>query len=194
VFETLQVYLGSLYVNDFNRYGRTYQWWLRRRPVSSQLDDVLPLKTRNATATCAAGLGDQSPHSSPDVVQRYKNAIARQTSTPAPRRVQLGSAQGAMSKILDQTLPRSCRTSGPTSPISSSSRGNTAILVFPLCVLFVFLVLAAQYESLTALAIVLIVPMCLLPAASGRALDHVTQHLHADWSWCSVAWPARTPS
>jgi multidrug efflux pump len=176
VFETLQVYLGSLYVNDFNRFGRTYQVVAQAdAPYRSQVDDVLPLKTRNAN-------GDMVPLGSvisvsqsfgPDVVQRYNGyASADVNGGPAPG-FSSGQAQAAMAKILDQTLPRGMTYEWTDLAYQQLISGNTAVFVFPLCVLFVFLVLAAQYESLSLpLAIVLIVPMCLLPAVTAVRLVH----------------------
>jgi hydrophobe/amphiphile efflux-1 (HAE1) family protein len=176
VFETLQVYLGSLYVNDFNRYGRTYQVVAQAdAPFRSQLDDVMPLKTRNASGEMVPlGSVIKVAHSfGPDVVQRYNAYRAADINGgPAPG-FSSGQAQTAMSKILDQTLPRGMSYEWTDLAYQQLISGNTAILVFPLCVLFVFLVLAAQYESLSLpLAIVLIVPMCLLPAITAVRFDH----------------------
>jgi multidrug efflux pump len=176
VFETLQVYLGSLYVNDFNRFGRTYQVVAQAdAPFRAQLDDVMPLKTRNAN-------GDMVPLGSvlnvsrsfgPDVVQRYNAYTSADINGgPAPG-YSSGQAQAAMAKILDQTLPRGMSYEWTDLAFQQLISGNTGLLVFPLCVLFVFLVLAAQYESLSLpLAIILIVPMCLLPAITAVKLDH----------------------
>jgi hydrophobe/amphiphile efflux-1 (HAE1) family protein len=176
VFETLQVYLGSLYVNDFNRFGRTYEVVAQAdAPFRAQLDDVMPLKTRNAA-------GDMVPLGSvinvshsfgPDVVQRYNAYTAADINGgPAPD-YSSGQAQAAMAKILDETLPRGMSYEWTDLAYQQLIVGNDGFLVFPLCVVFVFLVLAAQYESLTLpLAIVLIVPMCLLPAITGVLLSH----------------------
>jgi hydrophobe/amphiphile efflux-1 (HAE1) family protein len=176
VFETLQVYLGSLYVNDFNRFGRTYQVLAQAdAPFRSQLDDILPLKTRNANGEMVplASVINVSQAFGPDVVQRYNAyASADINGGPAPG-FSSGQAQGAMAKILDETLPRGMSYEWTDLAYQQLISGNTSLLVFPLCVLFVFLVLAAQYESLTLpLAIVLIVPMCLLPAITAVRLDH----------------------
>ena len=176
LFETLQVYLGSLYVNDFNRFGRTYQVVAQAdAPFRSQLDDILPLKTRNAHGEMVplASVVNVSRSFGPDVVQRYNAYRAADINGgPAPG-FSSGQAQAAMAKILDETLPRGMSYEWTDLAYQQLISGNTAILVFPLCVLFVFLVLAAQYESLTLpLAIVLIVPMCLLPAMTGVLLTH----------------------
>jgi multidrug efflux pump len=176
VFETLQVYLGSLYVNDFNRFGRTYQVVAQAdAPFRAQLDDVMPLKTRNAAGQMVplGSVVNVSHSFGPDVVQRYNGYTAADVNGgPAPG-YSSGQAQTAMAKILDDTLPRGMSYEWTDLAYQQLIAGNTAILVFPLCVLFVFLVLAAQYESLTLpLAIVLIVPMCLLPAVAGVRLTH----------------------
>ena len=176
VFETLQVYLGSLYVNDFNRFGRTYQVVAQAdAPFRAQLDDVMPLKTRNASGEMVPlGSVINVSHSfGPDVVQRYNAYTAADINGgPAPG-YSSGQAQAAMAKILDETLPRGMSYEWTDLAYQQQITGNTGMLVFPLCVIFVFLVLAAQYESLALpLAIVLIVPMCLLPAISGVLLSH----------------------
>src|SRR5262249_56317507 len=135
VFETLQVYLGSLYVNDFNRFGRTYQVVAQAdAPYRSQLDDVLPLKTRNAN-------GDMVPLGSvisvsqsfgPDVVQRYNGyASADINGGPAPG-VSSGQAQAAVAKNLDETLPRGMSYEWNHLPYPQLISGNTPVPVVPL--------------------------------------------------------------
>ena len=176
VFETLQVYLGSLYVNDFNRFGRTYQVVAQAdAPFRSQLDDVMPLKTRNAAGEMVplGSVINVSRSFGPDVVQRYNAYTSADINGgPAPG-FSSGQAQAAMAKILDETLPRGMSYEWTDLAYQQLVSGNTGLLVFPLCVLFVFLVLAAQYESLSLpLAIILIVPMCLLPAVTALKLDH----------------------
>jgi len=176
VFETLQVYLGSLYVNDFNRFGRTYQVVAQAdAPFRSQLDDVLPLKTRNANGEMVplGSVINVSQTFGPDVVQRYNAYRAADINGgPAPG-YSSGQAQAAMTRVLQETLPRGMSFEWTELAYQQLISGNTATLVFPLCVLFVFLVLAAQYESLSLpLAIILIVPMCLLAAITGVLLDH----------------------
>ncbi|HZO23104.1 MAG TPA: multidrug efflux RND transporter permease subunit [Steroidobacteraceae bacterium] len=176
VFETLQVYLGSLYVNDFNRFGRTYQVVAQAdAPFRAHLDDVLPLKTRNANGEMVplGSVLSVSQSFGPDVVQRYNAYRAADVNGgPAPG-YSSGQAQAAIAKILDETLPRGMSYEWTDLAYQQLLSGGSAYLVFPLCVLFVFLVLAAQYESLSLpLAIILIVPMCLLPAITGVWLDH----------------------
>ena len=176
VFQTLQVYLGSLYVNDFNKFGRTYQVVAQAdAPYRSRVEDILPLQTRN-------GAGQMVPLGSlltidqtfgPDIVQRYNAYRSADVNGAAAPGFSSGQAQTAMAKILDDTLPRGMTYEWTDLAYQQIVSGNTAAYVFPLCVLFVFLVLAAQYESLTLpLAIILIVPMCLLAAITGILLDH----------------------
>jgi len=176
VFETLQVYLGSLYINDFNRFGRTYQVVAQAdAPFRSQLDDVLPLKTRNASGEMVplGSVISVSQSFGPDVVQRYNAYRAADINGgPAPG-FSSGQAQAAIAKILDETLPHGMTYEWTDLAYQQIVSGSTAAVVFPLCVLFVFLVLAAQYESLSLpLAIILIVPMCLLPALTAVRLSH----------------------
>jgi len=171
VFQTLQVYLGSLYVNDFNRFGRTYRVVAQAdAPFRSQVDDILQLKTRNEAGEMVplGAFVKVSETFGPDVVQRYNGYLAADINGgPAPG-YSSGQAQDAISKILDETLPNGMAYEWTDLAYQQSESGNTAFLVFPLCVLFVFLVLAAQYESLSLpLAIILIVPMCLLAAVTG---------------------------
>jgi multidrug efflux pump len=174
VFQTLQVYLGSLYVNDFNRFGRTYQVVAQAdAPFRSQKEDILPLQTRNAA-------GEMVPLGSmltieqafgPNFVERF-NAYrsADINGGPAPGHSS-GEAQAAIAKILSETLPYGMAFDWTELAYQQNTAGNATLFVFPLCVLLVFLVLAAQYESFTLpLAIVLIVPMSLLAGMIGVRL------------------------
>ena len=176
VFQTLQVYLGSLYINDFNKFGRTYQVVAQAdAPYRSHVEDILPLQTRN-------GAGQMVPLGSlltvdqtfgPDIVQRYNAYRSADINAGAAPGYSSGQAQAAMVKILQETLPRGMNFEWTDLAYQQIVSGSTSQFVFPLCVLFVFLVLAAQYESLALpLAIILIVPMCLLAAIAGVLLDH----------------------
>ena len=174
VFQTLQVYLGSLYVNDFNRFGRTYRVVAQAdAPFRSRVDDILPLKTRNARGEMVP-LGSVltvSETYGPDIVQRYNGyRSADINGGPAPG-FSSGEAQAAISQILGETLPNGMTYEWTDLAYQQSIAGNTAIYIFPLCVLLVFLVLAAQYESLTLpIAIILIVPVSLLAGIAGVLL------------------------
>ncbi|MGH2843709.1 MAG: efflux RND transporter permease subunit, partial [Solirubrobacteraceae bacterium] len=176
VFETLQVYLGSLYVNDFNRFGRTYEVLTQAdAPFRSHVQDIPTLETRNSDGNMVP-LGSfltLSRTFGPDIVQRYNGYRAADINGgPAPG-YSSGQAQAAMTKILKETLPPGMSFEWTDLSYQQLISGNTSEIVFALCLLFVFLVLAAQYESLTLpLAIILIVPMCLLAAITGVWLDH----------------------
>jgi hydrophobe/amphiphile efflux-1 (HAE1) family protein len=176
VFQTLQVYLGSLYVNDFNRFGRTYQVMAQAdAPYRSRVDDIMPLKTRNAAGAMVplGSLLTVSEGFGPDTVQRYNGYRSADISGGAAPGFSSGQAQAAMASILKQTLPRGMSFEWTELAYQQLVSGSTTAYIFPLCVLFVFLVLAAQYESLTLpIAILLIVPMCLLAAIAGVLLDH----------------------
>ncbi|MFD2233221.1 efflux RND transporter permease subunit [Phaeospirillum tilakii] len=171
VFDTMQIYLGSLYINDFNKFGRTYQVVAQAdRQFRSQPDDILRLQTRNFEGRMVplGALIDVSETTGPDNAMRY-NAFrsADLNGGPAPG-YSTGQAQAAMVRILDETLPKGMGYEWTELTYQQILSGNTAMMVFPVCVLLVFLVLAAQYESLLLpLAIILIVPMCLLSAITG---------------------------
>ncbi len=171
VYQTMQAYLGSLYVNDFNRFGRTYQVNVSAEPsFRHEPEDILRLKTRSASGE-AIPLGSfvtirQSV--GPDRVQHYNGyPTAEINGGPAPG-FSSGQAQAAIEKLARENLPNGMTFEWTELTYQQILAGNTAILVFPLCVLLVFLVLASLYESLLLpLAVILIVPMVLLSAISG---------------------------
>ncbi|WP_296989274.1 efflux RND transporter permease subunit [Thalassospira sp. UBA1131] len=171
IFRTMQVYLGSMYVNDFNAFGRTYQVIAQAdKPYRSSPDDILRLQTRNAD-------GDMVPLGSvlsvsetfgPDTAMRYNAFRSADLNGNAAPGYSSGDAQAAITKILDETLPPGMSYEWTELTYQQILAGNTAIFVFPICILLVFLVLAAQYESLTMpLAVILIVPMSILSAIFG---------------------------
>ncbi|CAG2147303.1 multidrug efflux RND transporter permease subunit OqxB27 [Cupriavidus yeoncheonensis] len=171
VFETLQTYLGSAYVNDFNKFGRTYQVKVQADAQFRQhAEDILQLKARSAS-------GEMVPLSSlvkvkqsfgPDSVSRYNGfTAADMNGGPAPG-FSSGQAQAAAERIAAETLPKGISFEWTELTYQDILAGNAGVWIFPLCVLLVFLVLAAQYESLTLpLAVILIVPMSLLAAMTG---------------------------
>ena len=171
VFDTMQIYLGSLYVNDFNKFGRTYQVIAQAdRQFRSNPDDILKLQTKNFEGRMVplGALVQVSETTGPDSAMRY-NAFrsADINGGPAPG-YSTGQAQLAMTRILSETLPKGMGFEWTELTYQQILSGNTTLVVFPVCVLLVFLVLAAQYESLfLPLAIILIVPMCLLSAITG---------------------------
>jgi multidrug efflux pump len=171
VFDTMQTYLGSVYVNDFNRFGRTYEVLAQAdTPFRGKPDDILRLQVRNSAGQMVplGAMVNVSETTGPDTAMRYNGFRAADINGgPAPG-YSSGQAQAAMAKILDETLPKGMRYEWTDLTYQQILAGDTALLVFPLCVLLVFLVLAAQYESLfLPLAIILIVPMCLFSAITG---------------------------
>jgi len=171
VFDTMQTYLGSIYVNDFNRFGRTYEVIAQAdTPFRTRPDDILRLQVRNQGGEMVplGAMVDVKETTGPDSATRYNGFRAADLNGgPAPG-FSTGQAQAEITKILDETLPKGMSYEWTDLTYQQILAGNTAILVFPICVLLVFLVLAAQYESLfLPLAIILIVPMCLFSAITG---------------------------
>lgn len=171
IFETMQVYLGSLYVNDFNKFGRTYQVVAQADgPFRSSPEDILRLKVPNSRGEMVplGAVVKISESYGPENAFRY-NAFrsADINGGPAPG-YSSGQAEAAIARILEETLPKGMSFEWTDLTYQQILAGNTAVYVFPLCALLVFLVLAARYESLSLpLAVVLIVPMCLLSAIFG---------------------------
>jgi len=171
VFDTMQIYLGSIYVDDFNKFGRTYQVIAQADSrFRSQPDDISKLQTRNAGGQMVP-LGSVihvTETAGPDSAMRYNGFRAADLNGgPAPG-YSTGQAQAAMTRLLKDNLPKGMNFEWTELTYQQILAGNTALLVFPICVLLVFLVLAAQYESLLLpLAVILIVPMCLLSAIWG---------------------------
>ncbi|WZP00722.1 multidrug efflux RND transporter permease subunit [Isosphaeraceae bacterium EP7] len=174
VFSTLQVYLGSLYVNDFNRFGRTWQVNVQGdSDYRKQLEDLQQLKIRNTRGGMAplgamAGIRDVT---GPVMVVRYNMyPAATINGNPAPG-VSSGQAIDRMQELVQSEIPPSMRTEWTELALLQLQTGNTAMLVFALAVVLVFLVLAAQYESWSLpLAVILVVPMCLLCSVAGIAM------------------------
>ena len=174
LFDTMQVYLGSLYINDFNAFGRTYPVTAQAEPsFRLQAEDVVRLKTRNAA-------GDMIPlgsfvtvkrSSGPDRVMHYDSYPTAEINGGPAAGVSSGQAQAAMERLARQELPNGMSFEWTELTYQQIIAGNTALLIFPLVVLLVFLVLAAQYESLSLpLAVILIMPMVLLSAITGVEL------------------------
>ncbi|HEX4354915.1 MAG TPA: efflux RND transporter permease subunit, partial [Polyangiales bacterium] len=173
--ETMQAYLGSVYVNDFNRFGRTFQVMVQadaRHRLTPE--DVLALKTRN-TSGGMVPLGtvlSVRAANGPDRVTRYNGYPAAEINGAPSPGTSSGQALAAIASIANDELPPGMRYEWTELTFQQILAGNSALFVFPLCVLLVFLVLAAQYESWALpLSVILIVPMCLLAAISGVWLD-----------------------
>jgi multidrug efflux pump len=171
IFDTMQIYLGSLYVNDFNLFGRTYQVNAQSEPrFRMHAEDIARLKTRNAAGDMIP-LGSfvtVRPSAGPDRVMHYNGyPTAEISGAPGPG-YSSGQAQVAMEALARRELPNGMGFEWTELTYQQILAGNTAVIVFPLVVLLVFLVLAAQYESLRLpLAVILIMPMVLFSAITG---------------------------
>ena len=179
IFETLSINLGTAYVNDFNAFGRVYQ-------VQAQADqqfrvnreDILKLKVRSANGALVplGTLVEIRDVAGPTLVQRYNMYVSVPVQGNAAPGVSSGDALIAMEKIAAETLPPGTSYEWTELALQEKQTGNTAIFIFGLSVLFVFLALAAQYESWTMpFAIILVVPLGVLAALIGvaaRGLDN----------------------
>src|SRR5262245_27252621 len=194
VYNTLQVYLGSAYVNDFNLFGRTYSVYAQAdAPFRSSVQDIQGLKVRNDRGEMVplGSVVDIEPSYGPDPVIRYNGYPAADMSVGLNPAL-LSSTEGLekVRAIAEQTLPRGMDIEWTGLTYQQITQGNTALFVFPLCVLLVYLVLSALYESWSLpLAIILIVPMCLLSAIGGTWLVNFIHGL-----WLMVSPPAYAPT
>lgn len=171
IFDTLQIYLGSLYANDFNRFGRTYQVNVQaEQQFRLEAEQIGQLKVRNNVGEMIplATFIKVSDTSGPDRVMHYNGFITAEINGAAAPGYSSGQAQSAVEKLLKEELPNGMTYEWTDLTYQQILSGNTALLVFPLCVLLAFLVLAALYESWSLpLAVILIVPMTLLSAITG---------------------------
>ena len=171
VFDTLQAYLGSVYVNDFNRFGRTFRVYAQAEAkYRSKPEDISDLKTRNLGGNMVpmGAVADIRFEAGPDRVSHYNVYLAADINGGASPGTSSSQATAAMERVLQETLPNGFGYEWTDLTFQQKSAGNTALIVFPICVLLVFLILAAQYESWgLPLAVILIVPMCLLFAMVG---------------------------
>ncbi len=171
VFETLQIYLGSLYVNDFNAFGRTYSVRVQAdAKFRAQPEDIGKLKVRSASGQMIplSALLKVNATTGPERTNRYNGFLSADINGgPAPG-FSSGQAQAAIEKIADETLPKGISFEWTDLTYQQILAGNSGVIVFPLALLLVFLVLAAQYESLALpIAIIMIVPMGVLAALTG---------------------------
>jgi hydrophobe/amphiphile efflux-1 (HAE1) family protein len=171
VFSTLQVYLGSQYVNDFNYLGRTYEVFVQADgKFRRTAQDLTRLKVRNASGEMVPIGTVALPRDTavPYRVPRYNLFPAAEVQGVAAPGVATGTALHRMEELAHQVLPRGIAFEWTDLSFQQQQRGTPTILVFGAAALFVFLVLVAQYESWKLpLAIVLIVPMCLLASVTG---------------------------
>jgi multidrug efflux pump len=171
VFETMQIYLGSLYVNDFNKFGRTYSVRVQAdAKYRARADDVGQLKVRSASGEMIplSALLKVRQSAGPERAMRYNGFLAADINGGAAPGFSSGQAQAAIARVAADTLPNGFDFEWTDLTYQEILAGNSAVLLFPLAILLVFLVLAALYESLTLpLAILMIVPMGLLAAMTG---------------------------
>lgn len=179
VFSALQTYLGSSYVNDLNLYGRTFRVTAQ---ADSQFrespDDVRRFKVRSSSGAMVplGSLVEMKRIVGPNRLERYNlfNSAPIQGDTAVG--YSSGQALDTMERLAQKVLPQGMFLAWTDIAYQERLAGNTALYIFPLCVLFVFLTLAAQYESWSLpFAIILIVPMCLLSAVAGiyfRGIDN----------------------
>ncbi len=176
VFDTLQIYLGSLYVNDFNAFGRTYSVRVQAdAPFRARAEDVGQLKVRSASGEMVplAAVMTIKNSSGPERAMRYNGFLSADVNGGAAPGYSTGQAQDAVARIAKETLPKGFGYEWTELTYQQIIAGNSGVLIFPLALLLVFLVLAAQYESMTLpLAIIMIVPMGLLAAMTGVWLTH----------------------
>ncbi len=170
-FNTLQVYLGSLYVNDFNLYGRTWQVIVQAdAQFRNQVERVKQLKVRNQSNTMVpmGALADVREVNGPLVLTRYNMYPAAAINGNTGPGISSGQGIGLMQQLADREMLSSMHYEWTEMAYLELQAGNTAMVIFGFAVIMVFLVLAAQYESWSLpLAVILVVPMCLLSAVVG---------------------------
>ncbi|CVD49599.1 MULTISPECIES: efflux RND transporter permease subunit [Serratia] len=171
VFESLQIYLGSLYINDFNRFGRTYKVTAQADAAHRmQAEAIGRLQVRNAAGDMLplSSFVTVTPGSGPDRIIRYNGYPSADISGGAAMGVSSGQAAALMERLAKETLPEGMTVEWTDLTYQQKLAGDTALFIFPLCVLLAYLILATQYNSwLLPLAVLLIVPMCLLSAMIG---------------------------
>jgi multidrug efflux pump len=175
LFDTLRIYLGSLYVNDFNRFGRTWQVIVQAdAQYRNQVKTVRNLKVRNQEAKMVpvGAVADIREINGPLVLTRYNMYPAAPINGAAAPGVSTGTAIAVMDRLSREELLPTMSTEWTELAFLELQAGNTAMIIFGFAVIMVFLVLAAQYESWALpLAIILVVPMCLLSAIVGVTLQ-----------------------
>jgi multidrug efflux pump len=170
--QTLEVYEGSLYVNDFNLFGRTWQVIVQAEAnFRSRPEDLYALRTRNARngkMVPLGSLGDQRPINGPLVLTRYNMYPAAAINGTAAPGMSSGQVIDVLKNLANQELPRGMAYEWTDMSYLELLAGNTAMMIFAFAVVMVFLVLAAQYESWSLpMAVILVVPTCILSAVIG---------------------------
>jgi hydrophobe/amphiphile efflux-1 (HAE1) family protein len=181
VFQALQVYLGGLYINDFNYLGRTWRVVAQAdAPVRAAAADVARFETRNSAGQMVplGAVMDLKDVTGPDRIQRYDLYNTAEISGNTAPGYSSGQALAAMKEVATQVLPRQYDFEWTDLAYQEEIAGNTALFIFPLCILFVWLTHSAEYESFAlSTAIILIVPMCLLCGIGGVWLRHMDDNI-----------------
>ena len=171
VTDAIETYFGSAYVNDFNILGRTYRVTAQANlPFRKETSDLARLQTRNTDGNMVllGSVLNFKDTAGPDRVARYNLYPASELQGDTLPGVSSATALSTMKKLADDTLPSGFTFEWTDLSYQQATGGNSGLYVFPICVLFVFLVLAAQYGSWSLpFAVILIVPMCLLAATIG---------------------------
>jgi multidrug efflux pump len=175
LFDTLQTYLGSVYVNDFNQFGRTWQVIAQADgSFRDSVEDIAKLRTRNSRGEMVPIGSMVKIHQTygPDPVLRYNGYPAADLAGEGdPSLLSSAQAMAIVADTADKVLPNGMKIEWTDLSYQQATQGNAALVVFPLSILLAFLVLAALYESWTLpLAVILIVPMCMLAALLGVKL------------------------
>ena len=174
VFDTLGTYLGSTYVNDFNLNGRTYRVTAQAEATGREgKEDIANLRVRSASGGMVpvGSIAELRDDTGPVRVVRFNLFPAAEVQGNAAPGVSSGQALQQMEDLAAKTLPQGMSYEWTELAFQEKSAGNTSGLIFAMAVVLVFLVLAAQYEALTLpLAVVLIVPLCILAALIGVGL------------------------
>ncbi len=179
LFQTLQVYLGGLYINDFNFLGRTWHVTAQAdAPFRAKAADVSRFETRNLAGQMVplGAVMDLKDITGPDRIQRYDLYLSAEINGATAPGFSSGQSLAAMQQVADQVMPAQYSFEWTDLAYQEKAAGNTALFIFPLCILFVWLTHSAEYESFAlSTAIILIVPMCLLCAIAGvwlRGMDN----------------------
>jgi multidrug efflux pump len=172
--DALQIYLGSLYVNDFNLFGRTWQVNVQAdAPFRERIEDLSLLQVRNEKGGMVplGSLATVHEVKGPLVLTRYNMYPAASVNGTAGPGVSSGDAIASMQRLADEELPQNMAYEWTDMSYLELLAGNTAMIIFGCAVVMVFLVLAAQYESWSLpMAVILVVPMCLLSAITGVSI------------------------
>ncbi|MEK1929646.1 MAG: efflux RND transporter permease subunit, partial [Pararhizobium sp.] len=171
IFNTLQIYLGSVYVNDFNKFGRTYSVRVQADAAyRAQAEDIGKLQVRSNSGEMIplSAVLNVSSTAGPERAMRYNGFLSADVNGNTAPGYSSGQARAAVERIAAETLPAGISFEWTELTYQEIIAGNTGVLIFPLSILLVFLVLAAQYESLSLpLSIIMIIPMALLAALAG---------------------------